>query len=67
MRRCAEHPLQPEFSLCGDAFDIYETEGDDAEPFAFVKRGQTVTCDNCRDAITKLRRNFTSRGFTYYE
>lgn len=60
---CATNPIQPEFSLCGDAYDAPETE-DDVEPFDFAYEGQTVTCVNCRHVIDTLREQFP-RGYKY--
>lgn len=61
MKFCAQAPSQPEYSLCGDAFDAPDTE-DDVEPFEFAKPGQVVTCEKCRLAIHRIREAFP-RGF----
>ena len=61
MKRCAQSPAQPEFSLCGDAWDAPDTE-DDVEPFRFAERGETVTCEKCRGIIDKIRESYP-RGY----
>lgn len=61
MKICAQHPLQPEFTLCGDAFDAPETE-DDVEPFKFAVPGDKVTCEHCRRAIAFIHEIYTSGG-----
>lgn len=62
---CSFHPLQPEFSLCGDAFDAPDTE-DDVEPFELASNGETVTCENCREAIKAIRDSYP-RGYKYVD
>lgn len=60
-----KHGLAPnqgeEFSLCGLAFDAFES-GDADEPVEFAKSGQKITCEECRDVIQKIRDNFTYQG-----
>ena len=56
MKLCATDPLNGEFTLCGDAFDICETrDGADVEPFRFARIGETVTCERCRVVINTIR------------
>lgn len=55
IRRCAESPNQPEFSLCGDAFDAFSS-GDSDEPFEFAGEGQTVNCEMCVSAIREIKK-----------
>lgn len=59
VKRCAEDPLQGEFSLCGVAFDALD---DDIEPYEIVKPGQTVTCEDCKRCIREIKEYFP-RGF----
>lgn len=62
---CAQNPVQPEFTLCGDAFDIISTEApdEDIEPFDFaVGRGDKVTCEHCLRAIAFIYEIYTPKG-----
>lgn len=61
MKLCAQHPLQPEYTLCGDAFDAPDTE-DDVEPFTFAVYGEKVTCAKCRLAIAFIYEIYTPKG-----
>jgi hypothetical protein len=54
VRRCAESPVQPEFSLCGDAFDAFES-GDASESYELAKPGQSITCSMCCTAIREIK------------
>lgn len=51
--RCADNPIQPEFTLCGRAFDDVE---DDQEAPLFVMPGHVVTCEQCLAVIRHCRR-----------
>ncbi|UUV44556.1 hypothetical protein RCMOTHERGOOSE_46 [Rhodobacter phage RcMotherGoose] len=64
MKICAQNPIQPEFTLCGDAFDIADTEApdDDIEPFTFAVPGQKVTCEQCLRAIAFIHEIYTPKG-----
>lgn len=53
---------QNEHSLCGMAFDAYES-GDADGPIVFASAGQQVTCEECRRHIDFVRRTY--RGYTY--
>lgn len=53
-RRCAVSPLFAEISLCGDAFDGFDS-GDLPEPFDFAEEGQSITCPRCCDAIREIK------------
>lgn len=53
-RRCAESPVQPEFSLCGDAFDAFDS-GDASEPYEFAKPGESITCAICCNAVREIK------------
>lgn len=46
-----------EFTMCGMAFDAFES-GDADAPIVFAERGETVTCKDCRDAIDHVRKSF---------
>lgn len=54
LRRCAVNPILAEFSLCGDAFDAYDS-GDAEERHEIVELGGTVTCSRCCFIITEIR------------
>jgi len=54
---------EQEHSLCGMAFDAFDT-GDADEQIVFAKDGETVTCPDCRDAIDFVRRYY-KRGYKY--
>ena len=60
MKRCAQNPMHPEYTLCGDAFDAPETEG--IEPFTFAVPGEAVTCDKCCKAIAYIYEIYTPKG-----
>lgn len=49
-RICMRSPLQPEYTLCGDAFDI--TAIDKSVRVYFADAGEIVTCERCRMVIT---------------
>lgn len=53
---------QPEFTLCGFAFDAHDS-GDADEPIIFAKRGEVVTCEECRAVIDYIRQHY--RGGSY--
>lgn len=48
---------EQEHSLCGMAFDAFES-GDAEEPIVFAKKGEIVTCEECRAHIDYVRKNF---------
>lgn len=50
-RVCAGSAAQPDFTLCGDAFD----SGDADEPHVEAKKGQAVTCPKCCAVIQEIR------------
>lgn len=53
-RRCVGNPLNGEFSLCGDAFDIAEDlEGE--EDYEIAGPGQSITCPRCVLAIREIK------------
>lgn len=60
MRVCAHDPNQPEFSLCGESFDLKETVDDDeVEAYELAtESGRNVTCFKCIATLKEL--------FTYY-
>lgn len=55
VRRCADNPAAPEYSLCGQAYDAFDS-GDADERFEFVEKGQTINCENCCRAIREIKR-----------
>lgn len=54
IRRCAVNPIQAEFSLCGDAFDIQAVD-DHADDYVIAEPGQSITCPNCCLAIREIK------------
>lgn len=54
-KRCMQSPNQAEFTLCGDAFDAFDS-GDADEPIVMAKPGQTITCEDCRLIISEVKR-----------
>lgn len=48
------HVRPPEFTLCGLAYDAYES-GDEQEPVIFAAPGAVVTCKDCRAVINHCR------------
>lgn len=54
IRRCAMSPLNAEFSLCGDAYDGFDS-GDLPEPFVFAEEDQSINCPNCCEAIRAIK------------
>lgn len=54
MRRCAQNPLQAEFSLCGNAFDAFDS-GDADEPHEIANAGQVINCEDCCRAIREVK------------
>ena len=49
-------PLNREYTLCGDAFDISDTEDEDDHGGVFVvTRKRAVTCENCAAVIRECR------------
>lgn len=54
MRKCAQSPIQAEFTLCGDAFDAYDS-GDAEEQHQIVGAGQVVDCPQCCKVIQDIR------------
>jgi len=43
-----------EYSLCGMAFDAYES-GDAEEQIIFAQSGETITCTGCRKIIAEAK------------
>ena len=58
---CATSPVNPEFTLCGDAFDAYES-GDSERPIIFAKQGERVNCEQCLIVIIEIRNTYTNNG-----
>ena len=54
IRRCAMNPMQAEYSLCGEAFDAFDT-GDTPERFEFAEEGRSITCRRCCEAIREIK------------
>jgi hypothetical protein len=54
LRRCAASPVQPEFSLCGEAEDGFES-GDLEEEFAIALPHESITCPRCCAAIREVK------------
>lgn len=53
-RQCAQNPLLAEFTLCGDAFDAFDS-GDADEEHEVAPDGGVVTCGDCCEAIKDLK------------
>lgn len=51
----AQNPVLAEYSICGLAFDAYES-GDADEQVLFAKPGETVSCRDCRRAVIEIRK-----------
>jgi len=50
---------EQEHSLCGMAFDAFES-GDSDEEIVFAKSGDMVTCEDCKRHIDFVMNNFSS-------
>lgn len=48
----------PEFTLCGLAFDAFDS-GDCDSPIVFAQIGERVTCDYCIRVIEDVRHGYT--------
>jgi len=46
----AGNPLNSEFTLCGDAFDIEAVDKNTNAP-VFATKGQVINCSECRKVI----------------
>lgn len=57
LRLCAPGPQ--EFSLCGMAFDAFES-GDAEAPIVFAADRKRVTCEHCIAVIGYTRSHFSS-------
>lgn len=55
-------PGTHEHSLCGMAFDAYES-GDSEDPVLFAEPGQLVTCASCKDQLDHARKSFKGYRF----
>ena len=53
-RKCAQNTSNPEFTLCGDAFDAFAS-GDADEEHECAGQGGTVTCPECCTQIRDIR------------
>ncbi len=62
MRICARMPLNYEFSLCGDSFDIAgDIEG--SEDFRMADDiKQNVNCENCKAILKEIYETYTPTG-----
>ena len=59
--RVPRHATNPagdrEFTLCGDSFDIGDTENEEGvENPTFAEPGRAITCAKCIEVITHCRR-----------
>lgn len=61
MRICGEDPSNPEYSMCGFAFDAPYTE-DDCELFELSDGRKAITCCDCKERIQAIYRTFTKSG-----
>lgn len=62
MKRCAESSVNAEYTLCGVAYDAPDDPMCKAEPFKFAAPGESVTCEECKNAIRTVRDSYP-RGF----
>ena len=53
-RKCAQNSVNAEFTICGDAFDAFET-GDADEEHECAGPGGVVNCPSCCAIIRDLR------------
>lgn len=54
MKHCDTPAGGYEFTLCGVAFDAFDT-GDAEEPVVFAQAGELITCKECRNVIDHAR------------
>ena len=54
VRVCAGSAAQPDFTLCGDACDAFDS-GDADEEHVEAEKGQAVTCPKCCAVIENIR------------
>ena len=52
-RRCAESPINAEFSLCGIAFDAYHEDADAA--YDVASPTDSITCPRCCQIISTVK------------
>ena len=50
-----ENPRQAEYTMCGLAFDAYDS-GDHDEQITFAVGGKPVTCMDCRHMVLDVRK-----------
>lgn len=55
MNKHADSAINSEFTMCGVAYDAFDT-GDAEEPIVFAKDGETVTCTDCRRVINHAKK-----------
>ena len=48
-------PVMAEYSLCGMAFDAYES-GDAEDQIIFAQSGETITCIGCKKIIAEAKK-----------
>lgn len=51
---CMHNPGHSEYSLCGDAFDAFDS-GDKDEPIIIGKSGDRITCEQCLSIIATCK------------
>jgi hypothetical protein len=52
---CIQSAVQPEFTLCGDAFDLCKGDDTDALTPNVAQPGDLITCPNCRKQIAACK------------
>lgn len=62
MRLCAETAAQPEFSLCGDAFDAADDLQDEALRYRIAAPGERITCPVCLRMLADIFSRYTRTG-----
>lgn len=55
LARHAQHPIAPDYSLCGFAFDAGSSDDRDEGDLLFAGDGETVTCRDCRAIVLAIR------------
>lgn len=57
---CYGQTTAPEYTLCGDAFDLCEGDDEDAKTPRFAKPGQKITCPDCIRQIRDIQENISA-------
>lgn len=52
---CTQSPLNGEFTLCGDAFDLCAVDDSEATAPIFAAPGDVIDCELCRAIIDRCK------------